>query len=91
MKRLKDRKLLDLVKELPCVACGDVPADPAHVRSRGAGGPDEEWNVMPLCRIHHVEQHKVGWRTLAAKYPDVASWLENHGWYFDDSRLRRAA
>jgi len=33
--------------------------DPAHVRSRGAGGQDEG-NVIPLCRRHHDEQHRRG-------------------------------
>jgi hypothetical protein len=35
------------------------PGDPAHVRSRGAGGGD--WaNVVPMCRAHHSEQHAKG-------------------------------
>jgi hypothetical protein len=35
------------------------PGDPAHVRSRGAGGKD--WaNVVPFCRKHHDEQHALG-------------------------------
>ena len=35
------------------------PGDPAHVRSRGAGGGD--WaNVVPFCRRHHDEQHSIG-------------------------------
>lgn len=41
------------------------PSDPAHVRSRGAGGGD--WaNVVPFCRRHHDEQHAIGVQSFEA-------------------------
>ena len=47
---------------LPCCvpSCRALPpSDPAHVRSRGAGGKD--WaNVVPLCNRHHRQSHDVG-------------------------------
>jgi len=89
-QRKTDRKLLDAVAARPCQACGAIlSSDPAHVRSRGAGGPDEAWNVMPLCRRHHTEQHKIGWCTFAAKYFGVQVWLGANGWYFEGAKLRR--
>ena len=52
----------DLCRKLPCLLCGHPPpSDPAHVRSRGAGGLDRE-NVIPLCRACHDRQHLQGWR-----------------------------
>lgn len=87
--RLSDRALLDAVATRPCQACLAKPSDPAHIRSRGAGGGDYHWNVMPLCRIHHIEQHKIGWTAFAEKYSGVLSWLVNHRWYWDGTRLRR--
>lgn len=41
--------------------------EPAHIKSRGAGGPDRG-NVLPLCRSTHGYQHNVGLKTWAANY-----------------------
>lgn len=53
-------KQADLCRHSPCMVCGTFPSDPAHVRSRGAGGRDKG-NVVPLCREHHQRQHQEGW------------------------------
>lgn len=43
-------------KQGPCRVCGAPPPnDPAHIIGRGQGGPDSEWNVLPLCREHHSQ------------------------------------
>lgn len=42
-------------------------SDAHHVVSRGAGGPDSE-NVVPLCRFHHGETHKIGKTTFQINY-----------------------
>lgn len=41
----------------PLILCDD--SDPAHVTSRGAGGGHVA-NIVPLCRLHHSEQHDIG-------------------------------
>lgn len=56
-------KQAKLCRRSPCLVCGKRPSDPAHVRSRGAGGRDRG-NVIPLCRDHHREQHQHGWAAL---------------------------
>lgn len=57
-----------LCRTLPCCVCHRPgPSDPAHVRSRGAGGKDRA-NVVPMCRFHHSEQGAIGIRTFQAKY-----------------------
>jgi hypothetical protein len=38
----------------------------AHVKSRGAGGTST--HMIPLCNLHHAEQHAVGIQTFATKY-----------------------
>lgn len=49
---------------LRCCACGSKgQSDPAHLRSRGAGGRDRG-NVVPLCRPCHDAQHTEGIRTF---------------------------
>lgn len=53
-----------------CIACMGRfgPCDPAHgpVNGTGSKGPDAE--AIPLCRMHHDEQHKLNWPAFAALY-----------------------
>lgn len=56
----------EAVRGMPCLACGLTPSDPAHVRSRGAGGG--RFDIVPLCRAHHQEQHQHGIQTFAARH-----------------------
>lgn len=81
--RIQNRKLLDTYHKKPCLACGQL-SDPCHIISRGAGGPDEVWNLMPLCRKHHSEQHQKGWKALASRYPKVYIFFKAHNWTFDE-------
>lgn len=52
-----------------CEACHGVASDHHHVVSRGAGGPDEDWNLVWLCRECHREYHTLGWWKFAERYP----------------------
>ncbi len=69
---VRDDDYLEYVSRLSCLACLQTGykthdrCDPAHVKSRGAGGHDRG-NVVPLCRIHHTEQ---GWgiKSFQSKY-----------------------
>jgi 5-methylcytosine-specific restriction endonuclease McrA len=71
-QRTKNRELLDWIKEMRCVACGlSGPSDPAHIRSRGAGGGDTFDNVIPLCRPCHSLQHNSGWAYFSERYPQI--------------------
>jgi len=40
--------------------------DFAHVKTRGAGADDS--SGVPLCRVHHAEEHTIGINTFQAKY-----------------------
>lgn len=67
--RLLNPKFLAFVRGQPCVICGKLGSDAAHIRSgnekigkRSTGlgeKPSDQW-VTPLCREHHDEQHKAG-------------------------------
>ena len=87
--RLKDEKALRDVRMLPCCICGRCPVDAAHIVSRGAGGPDARWNLLPLCRIHHQEQHKIGFFRMCVKYVPLRLKLAALGWEFEGIKLRR--
>lgn len=85
--RLKNRQLLDTYKYRSCLACGHGISDPCHVRTQKRGGPDTEWNVMALCRTHHVEQHKIGWDSMRRKYPRLDNHMTIMGWEKLNGRL----
>jgi len=69
-------KYFEFIRRKSCIICGNAVyheetsewlCDPAHVRSKGAGGATVG-NLVPLCRVHHVEQHKRGWIWLMDHY-----------------------
>ena len=61
--------------------------DPAHIVSRGAGGPDLEFNIIPLCRREHQFQHQLGWKIFFERWPVVWIYLETLGWYWLGDKL----
>lgn len=90
-KRFKSPENLEKVRNLSCVVCGKPPPnDPAHIKSKGSGGGDYLWNLIPLCRKHHSEQHSFGLYRFSLKHPAVVFWLYHRGWMWDGKRLVRA-
>lgn len=64
-----------------CLACGFITeVDKAHIKTKKSGGTMDDWNIMLLCRRHHVEQHKIGIATFVTKYRSVEIELKNKGW-----------
>lgn len=74
--RKRDKKFLAEVRKRPCLICFRCPSDAAHYVSRGAGGGDTEDNVIPLCRTHHREQHRIGIESFAEKYQAFRAWRD---------------
>ena len=72
--------------KVKCPACTRVADCFHHVKTRGAGGSDEPWNLMPLCQAHHNEIHMKGNCLMAAKHPNVGLWLVSKGWELDAFR-----
>jgi hypothetical protein len=64
---------------MKCIICNSE-SDGHHVKSRGAGGTDDSWNVVALCRGHHVEVHKLGRTEFAKRYGAFNYWLLDNGW-----------
>lgn len=65
--RVTDEAYKQWIREQPCIVCGSPPpSDPHHVKSRGAGGGDDQ--MVPTCRICHTTGGTIGWKTFEAKY-----------------------
>lgn len=84
-KEKKNDANLDLVRAMPCAACGKPgPSDPDHIKTRGAGGIDAMDNLWPLCRWCHTFRHKQGLQELIRRFPVAKKELLKRGWYFDE-------
>lgn len=59
-----------------------TPTDPCHIRTFGATGIEEWWNMVPMCREHHDGQHRLGWKRFCEAYPKAAALLKELGWEF---------
>ena len=62
-KRIRSKEHLRFVASQPCVICGRTPAHPHHVRyaqPRGLALKVSDEFTVPLCAIHHSENHATG-------------------------------
>jgi hypothetical protein len=62
-RRLRDKAHLKFVASQPCLICGRCPADAHHLRfaqPRGMGLKVSDEFTVPLCRIHHRDNHSSG-------------------------------
>lgn len=80
MRKKIDRELHRKLKEKGCIVTGQYP-DLHHLRSVGASGSNDEWNLLPVIRPIHQEIHSYGLNFAARKYPEIKEWLLSHGWY----------
>lgn len=82
---VRNWSLLEAVKQKPCIVCGGRPVDPCHIKSFGSGGPDEDWNLISMCRKHHAEQHQVGFVRFLKRHLGAMEQLKSMGWEIIDS------
>ena len=71
-KRIRSREHLRFVARQPCLICGRTPSHAHHVRyaqSRGLSLKVSDEFTVPLCAIHHSENHTTG---------DERGWWERH-------------
>lgn len=52
--------------------CGKPATEIHHVRTRGAGGDDDDENLLALCSECHRGVHDLGWKTWGFMHP----WLQ---------------
>jgi hypothetical protein len=71
-KRIRCKEHLRFVTEQPCLVCGRSPSHAHHVRfaqSRGLGLKVSDEFTVPLCAIHHQQNHATG---------DERLWWQQH-------------
>lgn len=72
----------------PCCVSGNAEAEYHHIKTRGAGGTDDTFNMMPLTHPLHQECHQIGLSRFVEKYSRARLWLIKHGWSFDPVLLK---
>jgi len=70
-------------EEIICIVTGAPGSTLHHLTTRGAGGTDDEWNLLPVCQLIHNTIHAKGLVYCAQKYPAIKEWLLAHGWEYD--------
>jgi hypothetical protein len=71
-KRIRSKEHLRFVARQPCLICGRRPSHAHHVRfaqARGLSLKVSDEFTVPLCAIHHTENHATG---------DERGWWEQH-------------
>jgi hypothetical protein len=82
-RRYRNREHLRHVAQQPCLICGRKPSDPHHLRymqPRALGRKASDEFVVPLCRVHHREVHRIRdeqawWKTAGIDALKVALQL----------------
>jgi hypothetical protein len=83
IRRHRDKTHLRFVALQPCLVCGRSPSDAHHLRfaqPRVLGRKNSDEFVVPLCRMHHSQNHRVGdevgwWRASGIDPLQVANRL----------------
>ena len=67
-----------------CTVCSLVGVDLHHIKTQKSGGSDENHNLIPLCRKHHVECHAAGMLQFSKQNEAITNWLTEKGWSVDE-------
>lgn len=73
---------------MTCISCKQQATENHHVKTRGSGGTDAEFNLMTLCRSCHTEVHKIGMTKFAIKHDEAHNWLIRNGWQFNEFKKK---
>jgi hypothetical protein len=78
MKPIRDPAYLKFIRSLPCAVCPrDKGIEAAHVGRRGLSQKSSDRETIPLCSLHHQEQHRIGLRQFQASYElDIPALVE---------------
>jgi hypothetical protein len=67
-----------------CVVCKSTPTDIHHIRSRGAGGTDDDFNLINLCRRCHSKVHQIGMIKMMYESAELLIYLSDKGWVISE-------
>jgi hypothetical protein len=69
MKPARSKQHLAFVRSLPCCVSGRTyGVEAAHIGHRGMGQKCSDFETIPLNKLYHREQHRIGLKAFTAKY-----------------------
>ena len=87
-RAITNRDILDQYHDMACQACkyreyGKVTGH--HIKTKGAGGENEHYNLIPLCYLHHHEIHTCESTAWFIEKYKLEDYMFQKGW--DQCRL----
>lgn len=78
-KPVRDPAHLAFIRTLPCSVCPrDRTIEAAHVGRHGMSQKSSDRETIPLCSLHHREQHRIGLKRFARDYNlDIPAMLRD--------------
>lgn len=70
-----------------CGKYGDLDCD--HVKTRGSGGNDDDFNIWLVCRLCHIKRHSKGIVWMFENIPACKHVLTTKGWELSDNLGRK--
>jgi hypothetical protein len=81
----ESREKSQSLEKMICLVSGcRNTAERHHLKTRGSGGTDDDWNILHICRTHHVEIHAIGFVRFFEKYPNIQNLVESRGWKIEN-------
>ncbi|MFT3916801.1 MAG: HNH endonuclease signature motif containing protein [Anaeromyxobacteraceae bacterium] len=73
--RTLSQKQRSLMSRCQAPGCSGRAKHGHHVWWRSRGGPDEPWNILPLCPFHHLVVVHGGIAEVFGRVPDTIEWI----------------
>jgi|WetSurMetagenome_2_1015567.scaffolds.fasta_scaffold152344_4 hypothetical protein len=68
---------------MKCCLCIREATEHHHIKSRGSGGGDHDWNLLDVCRYCHIKIHQYSWVKVIDLYPEIEKVLNDKGWVLE--------
>lgn len=87
MPRYINKNAVAECRTMPCEICiwHDDGNCGHHLKTRGSGGGDEWFNLLPVCVKCHAKIHDYGYNKMIIKHPRLLKALIKRGWYKDEN------
>lgn len=69
-----------------CFLCSSNAQHRHHIKSKGSGGPDDDWNMMELCAHCHSHIHFIGLSEMVRRRPILREEIIRRGFEYCELR-----
>jgi hypothetical protein len=65
---------------MPCLVCKKLGCNFFHIKPPREMGPDQPWNLVPLCNEHLLETKTKGIKEMFIRYSAIRFQIMAMGW-----------